>query len=152
MRLHALLLAASVAATELAAQDPNGPIPPPTPKFEVTIEKDVMVPMRDGVRLATDIYRPVGAGERLPVILMRTPYNKNTYGGATTPARIFAGQGYIVMAQDVRGQFGSEGTYRVQAADAQDGYDTIDWIVKQPWATDRPVGSTPTSAPTTGAP
>jgi len=135
MRLHALLLAASVAATELAAQDPNGPIPPPTPKFEVTIEKDVMVPMRDGVRLATDIYRPVGAGERLPVILMRTPYNKNTYGGATTPARIFAGQGYIVMAQDVRGQFGSEGTYRVQAADAQDGYDTIDWIVKQPWAT-----------------
>lgn len=117
------------------AQNTNGPIPGPAAKYTVAIERNVMVPMRDGVRLATDIYRPEGTSGRLPVILMRTPYNKATYGGATAPAAFFAGQGYVVVTQDVRGQYGSEGFYRVQLADARDGYDAIDWIIKQPWAT-----------------
>lgn len=131
------LALAVLAALPLSAQapNPNGPIPSPAAKYKITIQKDAMVAMRDGVRLATDIYRPEGAGDRLPVILMRTPYNKATYGGATAPAAFFAGQGYAVVTQDVRGQYGSQGFYRVQLADARDGYDTIDWIVKQPWAT-----------------
>ncbi len=132
MRFAALLLAAFVLIP--ARQDPNGPTPPPAAKYKVAVEKDVMVPMRDGVRLATDIYRPDGVTGRLPVILMRTPYNKATYGGATAPAKFFAGQGYVVLAQDVRGQFASEGSYRVQVADARDGYDAIDWASKQPWS------------------
>jgi putative CocE/NonD family hydrolase len=125
-----------IAIVRLAeGQQPGGPAPRPTARYEVTVEKNVMVPMRDGVRLAADLYRPTGAGDRLPVIMMRTPYNKDTYGGAISPARYFAGQGYLVVSQDVRGQFNSEGDYRVQLKDSDDGYDTIEWIVKQPWST-----------------
>jgi len=94
-----------------------------------------MVPMRDRVRLATDLYFPVGAGERLPVILIRLPYNKNRYGGALGPARFFASQGYVVAVQDVRGKFGSEGEYTLSAADANDGYDGVAWGAAQPWST-----------------
>jgi putative CocE/NonD family hydrolase len=121
-------------ASSAEARQAAGPFPPPAARYQFTVEKDVMVPMRDGVKLATDLYRPTGAGERLPVILMRTPYNKATYNGAVPQARIFAGQGYLAVVQDTRGQFASEGEYRVQAADANDGYDTIDWIIKQPWS------------------
>ena len=135
MRVRSLGSAILFFPAILAAQDAAGPIPPPPARYKFTIEKDVMIPMRDGVRLASDIYRPDSAGARLPVILIRTPYNKATYGGATAPARIFAGQGYVVVTQDVRGQFASEGSYRVQLADAKDGYDTIDWVAKQPWST-----------------
>ena len=124
-------------AAPLRGQAPGGPPPPPPARYQYTVEKGVMIPMRDGVRLAANVYRPAGAGDRLPVVLMRTPYNKETYGGATRPAEFWAGQGYVVVSQDVRGQFASEGEYRVQALDARDGYDTIDWIVKQPWATDK---------------
>jgi len=121
----------------LAGQATGGPPPPPPARYEVQVEKGVMIPMRDGVRLAANIYRPVGLTGRLPVVVMRTPYNKEVYVGSTRPAAFWAGQGYVVVSQDVRGQFASEGDYRVQLMDARDGYDTIDWIVKQPWATDR---------------
>ena len=99
------LALAVLAALPLSAQapNPNGPIPSPAAKYKITIQKDAMVSMRDGVRLATDIYRPEGAGDRLPVILMRTPYNKATYGGATAPAAFFAGQGYAVVTQTSAG-------------------------------------------------
>ena len=130
---------AGVALVSLAGsafgQRPRLPLERPAPRFEHRVEKNVMVPMRDGVRLATDLYLPVGAGDTLPAILIRTPYHKDTYRGSTGPAQFFAGQGYVVVSQDVRGQFSSEGEYRVQLTDAQDGYDSIDWIVKQPWST-----------------
>src|SRR6185503_14754689 len=97
----------AISATVLASGLPHGlpaqqPIATaePTAKYQVTVEKNIMVATRDGVKLATDIYRPTGAGDRLPVILMRTPYNKDTYRGATRPAEIFAGQGYIAVVQD----------------------------------------------------
>src|SRR5262249_51079908 len=105
----------------------------PAAKYEVTVQKDVMVPMRDGVRLATDIYMPTGAGLRLPVILIRTVYNKNV--NAINPAKFFASHGYVALIQDTRGQYGSEGEYMVEAADAQDGYDAISWAATQPWST-----------------
>lgn len=116
-----------------SAQEPEGYKPPPA-KYEFTVEKTVMVPMRDGVRLGTDLYRPTGITGPLPVVLMRTPYGKDNYRGATEPAKMFAGQGYLVVVQDTRGKFHSEGEYRVQDDDRNDGYDTMDWIVKQPWA------------------
>jgi len=92
-----------------------------------------MVPMRDGVRLATDIYFPIGAGDKLPVILMRTPYDKRA-GFTVTDALMFAGQGYVAVAQDVRGKYESEGEYIVSAADSKDGYDAVSWAATQPWS------------------
>jgi hypothetical protein len=123
----------ALSAGTVAAQSP--PIPPPAAKYEYQLTENVMVPMRDGVRLATNIYRPTGAGERLPVILIRTPYNKDAIQYVTGPAKFFAGQGYVVVTQDVRGKFHSEGEFAVQMADAEDGYDTIDWASKEPWST-----------------
>ena len=94
-----------------------------------------MVPMRDGVRLATDVYRPKGVTGALPTILIRLPYNKASYRGATVPATYFATHGYAVAVQDVRGKFASEGEFRVYQGDTTDWSDTFDWIVKQPWST-----------------
>jgi putative CocE/NonD family hydrolase len=124
-------------AAPLAAQRPNLPLARPEPKHEVEVTKNVMVPMRDGVRLATDVYRPRGVGGKLPVVLVRLPYDKERYGGARQPAQFFAGHGYAVVVQDVRGQHQSEGEYRVQLKDSDDGWDTTDWIVRQPWSSGR---------------
>lgn len=121
----------------LPAQAPRGepPFPRPPARYEFDVEKDVMVPMRDGTRLATDIYRPRGLAGPLPAILIRLPYNKNTYGGAVGPARYFAGHGYVVVVQDVRGKFGSEGTFRIYEGDVTDWSDMFSWIGNQPWST-----------------
>ncbi|PYV91484.1 MAG: acylase [Acidobacteria bacterium] len=109
--------------------------PLPDPKYKVRLEPSHMVPMRDGVRLSTDLYFPEGASGRLPVILIRTPYNKNGYRRDKSSTYIFAGQGYIVAVQDVRARYESEGReYIVSAADTQDGSDAIDWLAAQPWS------------------
>ena len=109
-------------------------------EFDVTIERDVMMPMRDGVRLATDIYRPSSAGgalpQRFPVILERTPYGKSQEGtrhASAAIARMLASHGYVVVHQDTRGRGKSEGAYVKYLSDAADGYDCCAWIVKQPW-------------------
>ena len=131
----AAVLALGTALPNAVAQQAADRFARPAPKYKFEVQKNVMVPMRDGVKLATDIYMPTGAGEKLPVILMRTPYNKDTYGGSTRPAEFFAGQGYVVLSQDTRGKFHSEGEYTVQVADAKDGYDAVSWAAKQPWST-----------------
>ena len=114
----------------------EGVIPPPDPKYEVRVERSVFVPMRDGVRLSTDLYFPIGGGDRLPVILLRTPYNKKLFYQRAWPgAYELAGQGYIVAVQDTRGKFESEGEYVMAADDTRDGYDAVDWLAKQPWST-----------------
>jgi putative CocE/NonD family hydrolase len=96
--------------------------------------RNVMIPMRDGIRLATDIYRPAGSDGPYPVIYIRT-----TYGGIEfSTIRHFVKHGYAVAMQHVRGRYGSEGQYRSPYWTAgQDGYDTIEWLISQPWATDR---------------
>ena len=103
---------------------------------DVVVESDVMIPMRDGVKLATDIYRPAGAGtpvaERLPILLQRTPYNK-TAAGITAQARYFASHGYVVVLQDERGAFRSEGVQSKYIGYGQDGYDTIEWLARLPY-------------------
>ena len=132
-----LPLIAFVAVTSSAAQAPGAPYPRPPGKFEVDTQQSVMVSMRDGVRLATDVYKPKNVAEPLPTILIRLPYNKATYRGATVPAAYFASHGYAVAVQDVRGKFASEGQYRVYEGDMTDWSDTFDWIAKQPWSTGR---------------
>jgi uncharacterized protein len=108
-------------------------------RYEVEIERDVMVLVRDGVRLATDIHRPLGAGDRLPVILIRTPYDKSRDDAATIAARVFAERGYAVAVQDERGKWASEGGYVYHGWQAarNDGYDTVEWIASQPWSNGR---------------
>jgi len=102
------------------------------------VEENVMVPMRDGVQLATDIYRPAVDGkaveEKLPVILTRTPYNKR---GGKKAGEYFAQNGYVVVAQDTRGRYQSEGVWHMLTDDGRDGADCAAWIGKQPWSDDK---------------
>jgi uncharacterized protein len=107
----------------------------PEAKFQVRLEENVRVPMRDGIKLATDVYFPVDAGGKLPVVLIRTPYNKAPYRKPKSAAYQFAGQGYIVAVQDTRGRYASEGDFTAMGGDVTDGYDTTDWLSKQSWST-----------------
>ena len=104
------------------------------PDYEVTVEKDIMVDMRDGVRLATDIYHPTINGQPverpLPVLLQRTPYDKES-GRMEEEARYFCQRGYVVVLQDNRGRFKSEGNFHKYIQDANDGYDCVEWIAGQ---------------------
>ena len=108
---------------------------PPPIANEYTIQKNLLVPMRDGINLAADLYLPKTAAGRFPVIVLRTPYRKDSYRGSTIPAEFFAARGYAVVSQDVRGKWSSEGEYQVQSHDRDDGYDTIEWAARQPWST-----------------
>ena len=109
---------------------------PQTPSYGVTLMRDIMVPMRDGVKLATDVYLPAVDGKalpgKLPVILERTPYNKDRGGAAN--AKAFVPYGYAVVSQDTRGRYKSEGKWRALADDPNDGADTTKWIGAQPWS------------------
>ncbi|HVQ01820.1 MAG TPA: CocE/NonD family hydrolase [Candidatus Thermoplasmatota archaeon] len=89
-----------------------------------------MVPMRDGVKLATDVYLPKGTPAPRGVILIRTPYDKNTM---KLLGSNWAGNGYRVVIQDNRGRYSSEGNDTVFRNDYQDGPDTIAWVVNQTW-------------------
>lgn len=91
--------------------------------------RSVMVPMRDGVRLGTDIYLPKTEG-KFPVLLSRTPYNKAGSAAAVAP---FVAAGYAVVLQDVRGRYQSEGSWVPIRDDPNDGFDTAKWIGAQPW-------------------
>ena len=95
--------------------------------------KTVMVAMRDGVQLATDIYRNPAVSKQ-SVILVRTPYNKDR---AKQTAKRFVEAGYTVVIQDCRGTHGSEGVLIPYNNEGQDGYDTIEWIGQQSWSNGR---------------
>ncbi len=113
--------------------------------YEVRKDRSNMVPMRDGTLLSTDIYFPDGAEGPLSTILIRTPYNKeNTYPYRRTqdPADrgwipTFVSKGYAVVVQDIRGRFESAGRYRVRYSDRDDGYDTVEWLINQPWSNEK---------------
>jgi putative CocE/NonD family hydrolase len=118
--------------------------------YDVALTSDVMVSMRDGVRLATDVYRPARNGKplpgRFPVILERTPYGKTVVSRSELSvkepvaksraevARFFVSRGYVVIYQDCRGRYGSEGEFVKYLSDGHDGYDACAWIVRQPWS------------------
>ena len=91
---------------------------------------ETMVPMRDGVELATDIYLPAGKGP-WPCILSRSPYNKD---GNRNAAEQFVEEGFVFVAQDCRGRFKSHGKYDPFRTDHHDGYDMVEWIASQAWS------------------
>ena len=97
-----------------------------------------MVPMRDGVKLATDLYFPTKKGKRisgkLPAILVRTPYSKTRGYPENTSAIYFTSHGYVTVYQDTRGRYNSEGIWHMLDDDGVDGYDTGKWMIKQPWS------------------
>jgi putative CocE/NonD family hydrolase len=95
----------------------------------------VMVPMRDGVRLSTNIYTPKGATGRLPVILWKTPYNEHKLRGSTQRYAIEAvRRGYVFIVQSERGRYFSEGKWEILGRPQTDGYDTLTWIAAQGWS------------------
>ncbi len=119
--------------------------------YSVDVQSNLMMTARDGIKLGTDVYRPalpadggrgsVGlTGEGLvavdgafPVILERTPYDK-TGLGLRRKGHYYARRGYVVVIQDVRGRFASEGEWYAFGDEGPDGYDTCAWIVEQPWS------------------
>jgi putative CocE/NonD family hydrolase len=106
---------------------------------------DEMVAMRDGVRLATDVYLPRHAERPLPTILVRLPYGKRRYSEVKRWLRVFLPRGYAVVVQDMRGRFASEGVFAPYPNAASDGGATLDWIGAQPWS-DGQVGTVGCSA------
>jgi predicted acyl esterase len=98
--------------------------------------QEVMVPMRDGVKLATNVFLPEGEGP-WPVVLSRTPYNKGAAEKREKGEAGFTKRGYARVVQDCRGRYASEGEYRAFIDDMNDGYDTLEWISKQPWSNGR---------------
>jgi hypothetical protein len=112
--------------------------------YDVTVRRDVMVRMRDGVLLATDVYLPARAAAvipgRIPAILERTPYGKSQDGtrhASTQVAKLFASHGYAVVFQDCRGRGKSQGKYVKYLSDGLDGYDCCAWIIGQSWCNGR---------------
>jgi uncharacterized protein len=114
------VVASQFARTSLAAEE----------KYEVTVERGVPAKMRDGVTLRADIYRPKAEG-KFPVLLVRTPYDKtgNMNFGLRAAAR-----GYVVISQDVRGRFTSEGEWYPFKNESLDGYDTVEWAAALPYS------------------
>ena len=103
------------------------------------IDQKVMMPMRDGVRLATDIYRPKG-DEPVPIIFSRTPYNFNSYRDGELVTRTMqtaleaVKRGYAYVVQNERGRFFSEGEWDILGTPLTDGYDAMEWMSSQPWS------------------
>ncbi len=102
-------------------------------QYSITVDRGVPIPMRDGVQLYADIYRPAAPG-KYPVILQRIPYGRVIACNFGIRA---AGAGYVVILQDTRGRFESEGEFHAFATEQPDGYDTCAWICEQPWSTGR---------------
>src|ERR1700693_2696927 len=98
--------------------------------YEVTIEQGVPIKMRDGVTLRADICRPKAEG-KFPLLLTRTPYDKNRTGDFCRKA---GARGYVVVAQDVRGRYASEGDWYPFKYESQDGYDTVEWAAALPYS------------------
>jgi predicted acyl esterase len=113
-----------------------------TPDPTIHVDHNVMVPMRDGVTLATDIYYPAGNGP-WPVLLSRTAYDKNH---TAREAESFVKAGYVVVTQDSRGLYASHGDWRPYIDEGPDGFDTQQWIGHQKWSNGK-IGMFGTSYP-----
>ena len=102
------------------------------------IDQKVMMPMRDGIRLATDIYRPKG-DQKVPVIFSKTPYNFNSWGdgvqkqNSLNTAYEAVKRGYAYVEQNERGRFFSEGEWDILGTPVTDGHDAFTWMTQQAW-------------------
>ena len=121
--LRALVLASCVTVVSASWAAPQVPAEP-----QVLIEHNVGMKTRDGVTLKADIYRPTGDGP-FPVLLQRTPYNKDN---AADFARLAVAHGFMVVVQDVRGRYTSEGEWYTFKHETDDGYDTVEWAAALP--------------------
>ena len=125
-----LLIAALISFAPVSAQmvepGPKSPVNPP--------QTGLSIPMRDGVRLVATLFLPQ-ARRRWPTVLFRTPYGLK--GASSRTYRILLERGYAVVIEDVRGRWGSEGTFQTIAQEGPDGSDTINWIAEQPWSNSR---------------
>jgi len=139
-----------LAILPLVARSQTAAVPPArransTTDYDISTPQEVMITTRDGVRLATSIYLPARNGTpapgRFPVILLRTPYNKDT---RLWDMRTFVSRGYAFVIQDVRGRYRSEGRWFPLRDDPNDGFDTAKWIGAQPWSNQR-IGTIGTS-------
>jgi uncharacterized protein len=148
MRALPLLLLAAIAP--LVHAQPGAPLTAQAAAARVATEKEleslavvdrkVMVPMRDGKRMATDIYRPKDTSKRYPVIFVRTPYNFNFWDVRNGVPRDMSAElqavkrGYAYVEMNERGHFFSEGEYDILGAPITDGEDAIAWLASQPWS------------------
>ena len=104
------------------------------------IDRKLMVPMRDGVRMAADVYRPKNATGRVPIVFVRTPYNFNYWDVRNGVPRDMSAEldavkrGYAYVEMNERGHFFSEGNYDILGPPLTDGYDAIKWMSSRPWA------------------
>lgn len=135
-------LLALVGVVALGGKPAGGQVPvKPTPakptaeQYEVAVTNTVMIPMRDGVRLAADIYFPAKNGVQVPgkfaTILEKIPYGR---APAAREGRYFASRGYVFVMVDCRGANDSEGVLYFYINDSKDGYDVVEWIARQPWS------------------
>ena len=137
MKKILVLIFASVCILQLSAQD-TSTIYRRLDSIAI-IDQKVMMPMRDGVRLATDIYRPKG-NAKVPIVFSRTPYNFNTWvdgkmvTGTLQAAYDAVSRGYAYVVQNERGRFFSEGTWDILGTPITDGYDALSWMQKQIWS------------------
>src|SRR5258706_9579984 len=104
------------------------------------VDRKLMVPMRDGKRMATDVYRPKDTSKKFPIIFVRTPYNFNFWDVRLGAPRDMSAQlaaikrGYAYVEMNERGHFFSEGNYDILGAPLSDGDDAITWMSTQPWS------------------
>src|SRR5947208_16408457 len=121
-RSHLLIAVIFISASAYAAD-----------QYPVTYERNVPVKMRDGVILKADTYRPAGDG-KFPVLLQRTPYNKDNEVDFGLKA---AEHGFVVIVEDVRGRYASEGEWYTFKNEPNDGYDTVEWAAALPYSDGR---------------
>lgn len=133
--VHSLLLVSLLISHDAIAEEFRTTIPPQFNSVEV--DYDVEIPMRDGVVLFADVYRPRGVEAPLSTILIRAPYGKQEpYIFMPAQGRFWARRGFAFVAQDVRGKYASAGTagYVHSVHELADGHDTLEWIAQQPWS------------------
>lgn len=145
-----LLLLAAIAATAIAiAQNRQAPSPELIARRNAIekelqeiaiVERKLMIPMRDGKRMATDVYRPKDTSKKYPIIFVRTPYNFNYWDVRTGAPRDLSNEleavkrGYAFVEMNERGRFFSEGNYDILGPPLTDGVDELAWMSSQPWS------------------
>jgi putative CocE/NonD family hydrolase len=131
-----LLIAFALSGSALAEEDKD----PKAAEFEAVSDADtmVMVPMRDGVRLATDVYLPKDREGPVPTVFVKTPYDFNEIRGTSLAWALEAvKRGYAYVVQNERGRYYSEGEWEILGRPQTDGYDSLSWIAEQDWSDGR---------------
>ncbi|MGA9508454.1 MAG: CocE/NonD family hydrolase [Candidatus Sulfotelmatobacter sp.] len=131
-RTLSFLILALVIASLVPSHPADAQNAPPVIAIDIIIQHDVPMKTRDGVTLHADIYRPKSA-DKFPVILMRTPYDKSV-NWAVSPVFKMVPRGYVVIIQDVRGRYTSEGEWYPFKHEQADGYDAVEWAAALPYS------------------